>query len=98
MKKVPVSRWIMYGFRLILAIAFPPFYFLVRKRWKVAIALTVLMLALASWNGYVIVFAVILAVVGEIVQIATDLKYGVGDDANNQSTLPRKPKTDEPIR
>lgn len=91
MKKVPASRWLLYGVRLILAIAFPPFYFLIRKRWKVAIILTVLMIVLAKWNGYVIAFAVLLAVVGEIIQIITDLKYGVGKDAENQPTLPRRP-------
>jgi len=89
MKKVLASRWLLYGVRLILAIAFPPFYFLIRKRWKVAIILTILMIALAKWNGYVIAFAVLLAVMGEIVQIVTDLKYGVEENADNQPTLPR---------
>ncbi len=82
MRKMPASRWFLYGVRLLLAILFPPFYFLLRKRWKVAIALTLLMLALASWNGYVVVFAVVLAVTGEIVQIVTDLKYAVKEDAD----------------
>lgn len=91
MKKVPVPRWLLYGIRLILAIAFPPFYFLIRKRWKVAIILSILMVALAKWNGYVLAFAVLLAVVGEIVQIITDLKYEVGEDAANKPTFLRRP-------
>lgn len=92
MKKIPASRWLFYGLRLILAVIFPPFYFLLRRRWKVAIILTILMIALANWHRYVIVFAVILAVVGEIIQIITDLKYGVGQDETQPPTdLPRNP-------
>ena len=92
MKTIPASRWLFYGLRLIVAVIFPPFYFLLRRRWKVAIILTILMIALANWHRYVIVFAVILAVVGEIVQIITDLKYGVGQDETQPPTaLPRKP-------
>lgn len=92
MKKLPASRWLFYGLRLILAIIFPPFYFMVRRRWKVAISLTILMIALANWHRYVIVFAVILAVIGEIVQIVTDLRYGVDQNETQPPTaLPRKP-------
>ena len=91
MKKVLASRWLLYGIRLILAIVVPPFYFLIQKRWKVAIILTILMVALAKWNGYVILFAVLLAVVGEVVQIVTDLKYDVGEGATDQPALPRRP-------
>ncbi|SFE57108.1 hypothetical protein [Spirosoma endophyticum] len=92
MKKIPPSRWLFYGLRLILAIIFPPVYFMLRRRWKVAISLTILMIALANWHRYVIVFAVILAVIGEIVQIITDLTYGVDqNDTQPPTALPRKP-------
>lgn len=69
-----------------LALTLPPFYFIVRKRYLVALGLTGAMIYLFNWNPYYTLAVVLLAVLSQSIQLIVDLYFHIAYEPETEET------------
>lgn len=61
----------------ILAFLMPPFYLILKRKYLIALVVTIIMVVLANWKAYGPIFAMGLCALAELIQIGVKLYFHI---------------------